>query len=66
MTKKALFVILALLLAGLGAAQAAEPVKVAIFPFDVFSREPLDHLRIDMQNRLKSSLAIEGSEGHSA
>ena len=60
MTKKALFVILALLIAGLGAAQAAEPVKVAIFPFDVFSREPLDYLRVDMQNRLKSSLTIEG------
>ena len=60
MAKKILMGLLAFLLTGLSAAWAAEPVKVAIFPFDIFSREPLEYLRVEMQDRLKSSLAVEG------
>lgn len=41
-------------------AQAAEALKVAVFPFHVFSREPLSHLRTGVQDMIKTRLAAQG------
>ena len=44
-------------------AQAADAVRVAVFPFDVFSNEPLDQLRLSIQENLTSRLDSVGMEG---
>jgi outer membrane protein insertion porin family len=60
MIKKVLMLILALFLLGQGVLWAAEPIKVAVFPFDVFSRQPLNRLKTDLQDMLKTRLAKDG------
>jgi outer membrane protein insertion porin family len=42
------------------AAQAAQALKVAVFPFHVFSREPLNQLRTGVQEMIKSRLTAQG------
>jgi outer membrane protein insertion porin family len=59
MKKIALATILALLVAFPGMA-LAEPVKVVVFPFDVFSRQPLDKMGDELQTLLIERLAAEG------
>jgi len=51
---------LALLLLAPVAAQAAEAMKVAVFPFHIFSREPLTDLRDDVQKMLGNKLTALG------
>ncbi|MFH1033165.1 MAG: outer membrane protein assembly factor BamA [Pseudomonadota bacterium] len=61
MKNKALLLILAaLLLAWPGVLFSAEPAKVAVFPFDVFSQEPLDQLKQGLQESLAKKLKTEG------
>ena len=60
MRKFVLALALALLVVAPGAAQAAEALKVAVFPFHVFSREPLDELRTQVQNQLGERLTALG------
>ncbi|MFH1059473.1 MAG: outer membrane protein assembly factor BamA [Pseudomonadota bacterium] len=61
MLKKLMLLVLAgLVWAGSGMALAAEPAKVAVFPFDVFSREPLDQMRQGLQEMLIKKLRTEG------
>jgi outer membrane protein insertion porin family len=60
MKRLALAFLLALTLALPGLALAAGPVKVAVFPFDVFSRQPLEDLRQTLQSDLVRGLAREG------
>jgi outer membrane protein insertion porin family len=59
MKKIALATILALMVALPGMA-LAEPVKVVVFPFDVFSRQPLDKMGNELQAMLIQRLAAEG------
>ncbi len=59
MKKIALATILALLVAFPGLA-LAKPVKVVVFPFDVFSRQPLGELGGELQKLLIQQLAAEG------
>ncbi|MFZ5587731.1 MAG: outer membrane protein assembly factor BamA [Thermodesulfobacteriota bacterium] len=58
--KLMLWVLAGLLWAGSGVGWAAEPAKVAVFPFDVFSREPLDQMRQGLQEMLIKKLKTEG------
>ena len=58
--KKAILLVLGFILLWTGFPQAAEPVKVAVFPFDVFSREPLGHLRLELQKMVTQRLTREG------
>ncbi len=51
---------LALALLAPAAAQAAEAMKVAVFPFHIFSREPLTELRGDLQKMLGERLTALG------
>ncbi len=60
MKKRALWLILALMVLTPGLARAAEVVKVAVFPFAVFSREPLREERTKLQEQLNRNLATEG------
>jgi outer membrane protein insertion porin family len=60
MKKKALLWALALLLSLPTLVGAAEPSKVAVFPFEVFSQEPLEHLRAGLQEMLAGKLKGEG------
>ncbi len=60
MKTKAFMVVLALMLLCPAIAQAAEKVKVAVFPFDVFSREPLPDMRQRLQDLLRGKLEAEG------
>ena len=60
MRKFVLALALSLLVMAPAAAQAAEALKVAVFPFHVFSREPLENLREDVQNQLGKDLAALG------
>ncbi len=60
MKKRALWLILALMISTPGLARAAEVVKVAVFPFAVFSREPLRQERTMLQEQLNRNLATEG------
>lgn len=62
MKNKSLLWVLAafLLLAWPGVVFSAEPAKVAVFPFDVFSQEPLDQLRQGLQATLAKKLKTEG------
>ncbi len=59
MKKIALATILALLVALPGMA-LAESVKVVVFPFDVFSQQPLDQMGEELQALLIERLAAEG------
>ncbi|MBU1275925.1 MAG: outer membrane protein assembly factor BamA [Proteobacteria bacterium] len=60
MRKILLALALALLLLAPAAAQAAEAMKVVVFPFHVFSREPLTDLRGDVQKMLAERLSSMG------
>ena len=60
MRKILLALALALLLLAPVAAQAAEAMKVAVFPFHIFSREPLTDLRDDVQKMLGNKLTALG------
>ena len=60
MKKRALWLILALMILTPGLTRAAEVVKVAVFPFAVFSREPLRQERTKLQEQLNRNLATEG------
>ncbi|KMY66450.1 hypothetical protein AAU61_14810 [Desulfocarbo indianensis] len=60
MKKIALAIIVALLAALPGVAMA-EPVKVVVFPFDVFSRQPMDQMGEELQALLIQRLAAEGA-----
>ena len=59
--KLMLWVVAGLIMAWSGVVwAAAEPAKVAVFPFDVFSREPLDQMRQGLQDMLIKKLKAEG------
>jgi outer membrane protein insertion porin family len=60
MRRALLVVALGMCLACAGLAWAAEPVKVVVFPFDVFSRQPLEGLEGRLQELVSQSLAAEG------
>jgi outer membrane protein insertion porin family len=60
MKKKALLWAWALLLLWPTLLGAAEPSKVAVFPFEVFSQEPLEQLRAGLQEMLAGKLKGEG------
>ena len=60
MKKFALGMVLALCFVLPGQAQAAEPVKAAVFPFDVFSRQPLEAEHAALMKQLSERLAVEG------
>jgi outer membrane protein insertion porin family len=60
MSKKLMLLVMALLFVSPAAVGAAGPVEVAVFPFDVFSREPLTNLRLELQEMLKTRLEREG------
>ncbi|CAO0820179.1 hypothetical protein DFAR_1420003 [Desulfarculales bacterium] len=58
--KALLWFLAALLLAWPGLVLSAEPAKVAVFPFDIFSQEPRDKLEQDLQKSLAKKLKTEG------
>jgi outer membrane protein insertion porin family len=59
--KLMLWVVAGLIMAWSGVVwAAAEPAKVAVFPFDVFSREPLEQMRQGLQDMLIKKLKAEG------
>ncbi|MGD8563068.1 MAG: outer membrane protein assembly factor BamA [Desulfarculaceae bacterium] len=60
MSKKLMLLVMALFFLTPAAVGAAGPVQVAVFPFDVFSREPLTNLRLELQEMLKTRLEREG------
>ncbi len=60
MRKYWLVLALSLLLLAPSAAMAAEVMKVAVFPFHVFSREPLANLRTGVQDMIKTRLVAQG------
>lgn len=60
MIKKLMLMMLVLIAVAPLANAAEEPSKVAVFPFDVFSREPLDYLKTDLQAMLGQRLSKEG------
>jgi outer membrane protein insertion porin family len=60
MRRTLLALTLALVLLAPAVAQAADAMKVAIFPFHVFSREPLTDLRDDVQKMLRDKLNTMG------
>ena len=60
MRKILLALAMALLLLAPAASQAAEVLKVAVFPFHVFSREPLENLRERVQSMLGDHLTSLG------
>ena len=61
MKRAILYVVLALLMAWPLSVRAEErPSKVVVFPFDIFSRQPLGHLRYGLQKMLGSKLAEQG------
>ncbi|MCB2226291.1 MAG: outer membrane protein assembly factor BamA [Desulfarculaceae bacterium] len=62
MRKFVLSLALALLILAPAAAQAAETLKVAVFPFHVFSREPLDEVRTQVQSLIGQRLNALGVE----
>ncbi len=60
MVKKALLLLLAMLLVFPALLSAQETPKVAVFPFEVFSQESLDHLRLGLQDQIATKLGAEG------
>lgn len=58
--KTCLLVALAFVLLAAPGAIAQEQNKVAVFPFQIFSSEPLSHLSLDLQKMLADRLAKEG------
>jgi outer membrane protein insertion porin family len=60
MRKIWLVLALSLLLLAPNAVSAAEVMKVAVFPFHVFSREPLGQLRTAVQDMIKTRLVAQG------
>ncbi len=59
-TARVLLVFMALLLMAPSVASSADPPKVAVFPFDIFSTEPLGSLRNGLQDMLQTRLAKKG------
>ena len=57
---KAVLLALAVLLAVPTGGWAADPPKVAVFPFDIFSTEPLGYLRQGLQDMVRTRLKAEG------
>ncbi len=58
--KTCLLAALVLIMLAAPAAWAQEQNKVAVFPFQIFSSEPLSHLSLDLQKMLADRLAKEG------
>lgn len=59
-TARVLLVILAALLITPSVSWSADPPKVAVFPFDIFSTEPLGSMRHGLQEMLQTRLAKKG------
>jgi outer membrane protein insertion porin family len=60
MLKKCTILLMVLLIWGAGSVQAADQATVAVFPFDVFSSQPMDTLKQQMQGMLRERLIAQG------